>query len=235
MSLLFNNRENEYDRSTTMFSPDGRIIQVEYANNAVKNSPTSIGMVCEDGVFVVIDKRHTGNLIVDEFTEKIMQIDEHIGAAISGFMNDGRVLIERSQLKAQHYRVTFDNEIDVKSIVKHICQEKQIFTQFGGLRPYGVNLMVAGVDDKARLFITKPIGSFLECKAAVFGDGEPEIKEKLQKKYKKDTKILEGLNICKELIKSHIGKKFDIRRIDGFYIKTDEKQYKRFTKKQIGK
>ena len=231
----FSNQDMGYDRSNTMFTPDGRIIQVEYAKKTVEHGSTAIGIVCEDGVLIVVDKREGNKLLVNEFTEKTVQIDEHIGAAIAGLISDGRILIEKSQLKAQQHRITFDTKIDVKSIVGYICEEKQTFTQFGGLRPFGVSLMIAGIDDKPRLFLTEPMGTFFEYRAAVFGEGEKDIKDKLTKSISKKFSVTEGLSLCIKLIRNYAGKEFNINRITGFYIKTDKPIFQKFRKSEIEK
>ena len=232
-NIEFTNQMMGYDRSNTMFTPDGRIIQVEYAKKTVEHGSTAIGIVCKDGVLIVVDKRNDNNLLVSDFTGKVMQIDEHIGTAISGLISDGRVLIEKSQLEAQMHRVTYDTKIDVKSITEHICKEKQLFTQFGGLRPFGVSIMVAGIDDKPRLFLTEPMGTFFEYRAAIFGEGENEIKDKLTKSISKNLSIEKGLSLCIKLIRDYIGKEFSIDRITGFYIKTDEPIFVKFDGKEI--
>src|SRR3989339_67909 len=136
-----------YDRAITMFSPDGRLLQVEYAKKTVRQGSTAIGMVCSDGVLFVADKRIVDKLVVPKSVEKIYQIDDHIGATASGILSDARVLIERAQLKAQQHRVTFDSPVDTVTVVKDICDLKQICTQSGGLRPFGVSILVAGIDD----------------------------------------------------------------------------------------
>src|SRR3989338_3606412 len=183
-----------YDRAITMFSPDGRLLQVEYAKKTVRQGSTAIGMVCSDGVLFVTDKRIVDSLIVPESVEKIWQIDDHIGATASGILSDARVLIERAQLRAQQHTVTYDSPIDVISIVKDIANLKQICTQSGGLRPFGVSILVAGIDNsKARLFETDPTGIFFEYKASVIGEGEVEIEEILQKEYNSTLSIEEGL------------------------------------------
>src|SRR3989338_1485677 len=107
-----------YDRAITMFSPDGRLLQVEYAKKTVRQGSTVIGMVCSDGVLLVADKRMVEKLVVPESIEKIFQIDDHIAAGASGIISDARVLVERSQVKAQQHRVTYDSGIDVLSVVK---------------------------------------------------------------------------------------------------------------------
>ena len=117
-----------YDRAITMFSPDGRLLQVEYAKKTVRQGSTAIGMTCKDGVIFVTDKRIVDNLVVSESVEKIFKVDDHIMATASGILSDARVLIERAQVKAQQNRITFGSEIDTLSIVKDICNLKQICT-----------------------------------------------------------------------------------------------------------
>src|SRR3990167_1681033 len=96
-----------YDRASTMFSPDGRLLQVEYAKKTVKQGTPVIGIVCKDGVILIADKRVIDKLIVVQSVEKVFQIDEHIAAAASGIMSDARILIERAQILAQQHRVTY--------------------------------------------------------------------------------------------------------------------------------
>ena len=168
-----------YDRAITMFSPDGRLLQVEYAKKTVRQGSTTIGMVCSDGVLLVADKRVVDTLVVPDSVEKIWQIDEHIGAAASGILSDARVLIDRAQLKAQQNRVTYDSEIDSLTIVKDMCDLMQICTQSGGLRPFGVSVLVAGIDDHTpSLFETDPIGIYFQYKATAIGEGEVEVDRK---------------------------------------------------------
>ncbi len=225
-----------YDRTITMFSPDGRLLQVEYAKKTVRQGSTAIGMVCSDGIIFVTDKRIVDKLIVPESVEKIWQIDDHIGATASGILSDARVLIERAQLKAQQHKVTYDTPIDVISIVKDICDLKQICTQSGGLRPFGVSILVGGIDkDKPRLYETDPTGIFFEYKASVIGEGEIEIEEILNKEYKPEITIQEGLKLCLFALKKVLGNKFSIERIDAAYVRSDEMKFKKFSKGIIEK
>ena len=174
-----------YDRAITMFSPDGRLLQVEYAKKTVRQGSTAIGMVCKDGVILVTDKRIMDKLIVAESVEKIWKVDEHIGITASGVIADARVLIERAQIKAQQHRVTYDYPIDTLTIVQDLAALEQMCTQSGGLRPFGVNLLIAGIDTEGpRLYETDPFGIYFQYRAAVIGEGEPEIEEILNKEYK---------------------------------------------------
>ena len=223
-----------YDRAITMFSPDGRLLQVEYAKKTVRQGSTAIGMVCSDGVLFVTDKRIVDSLIVPESVEKIFQIDSHIGATASGILSDARVLIERAQIRAQQHRVTYDSEIDMITIVKDICDLKQICTQSGGLRPFGVSILVAGIDGKKpRLYETDPTGIFFEYKASVIGEGEPEVEEMLQKEYNPELTIEEGLQLSIKALKKVLGTNFSMDMLDAAYITTADKKFSKFSKEKI--
>jgi proteasome alpha subunit len=225
-----------YDRTITMFSPDGRLLQVEYAKKTVRQGSTAIGMVCKDGVLFVTDKRIVDGLVVPESVEKIWQVDEHIGATASGILSDARVLIERSQIRAQQHRITYATEIDTLTIVKDICDIKQFFTQSGGLRPFGVSILIAGIDtDGPKLYETDPTGIFFEYKATVIGEGEPDIEDLLHKQYKEDITIEEGLRLCLKALNKVLDKNFNANRIDAAYIKSDEKKFTKFRKAKIEK
>ena len=225
-----------YDRAITMFSPDGRLLQVEYAKKTVRQGSTAIGMVCSDGILLVADKRVVDSLVVPESVEKIWQIDEHIGAAASGILSDARVLIDRAQLRAQQNRVTYDSEIDTLTVVKDICDLKQICTQSGGLRPFGVSVLVAGIDDStARLFETDPIGIYFQYKATAIGEGEIEVEEILHSEYKPELKIEDGLKLSLKALKKVLSDNFNVERIEAAYITIAEKKFKRVQRSKIEK
>ena len=225
-----------YDRAITMFSPDGRLLQVEYAKKTVRQGSTAIGMVCSDGVLLVADKRVVDTLVVPESVEKIWQIDDHIGASASGILSDARVLIDRAQLRAQQNRVTYDSEIDTSTIVKEMCDLKQICTQSGGLRPFGVSVLVAGIDNHTpRLFETDPIGIYFQYKATAIGEGEVEVEEILHSEYKADLNIEDGLKLSLKALKKVLGENFNVERIDAAYISSAEKKFKRVTKQKMEK
>lgn len=226
-----------YDRAITMFSPDGRLLQVEYAKKTVRQGSTAIAMVCSDGILFVTDKRVIDSLVVPEAVEKIWQIDEHIGATASGILSDARVLIERAQLKAQQHRITYDSPIETSTIIKDICDLKQICTQSGGLRPFGVSILVAGVDNDStpRLYETDPTGIFFQYKATVIGEGEVEVEEILHKEYNENLTIDEGFKLSLKALKKVLGGNFKIERIDAAYITIKEKKFKKFSKEKIEK
>ena len=225
-----------YDRAITMFSPDGRLLQVEYAKKTVKQGSTAIGMVCKDGVLLVTDKRIVDPLIVAESVEKIFKIDDHIAATAAGILSDARVLVERAQLKAQQHQVTYDSPIDVLGIVKDVSDLKQLCTQSGGLRPFGVSLLIAGVDESGpSLYETDPTGIFFKYKAAVIGEGETEIEEMLQKQYKPDITVEEGLNIAIKALNKVLDKNFSVDRLDCVQIMNDSRSFTKVTKQKLDK
>ncbi len=225
-----------YDRAITMFSPDGRLLQVEYAKKTVRLGNTAIGMVCKDGVLLVTDKRIVDKLVVAKAIEKIFVIDDHIISTAAGILSDARVLIERSQVKAQENHVTYDSPIDTLAVVKDMCSLKQLCTQSGGLRPFGVSLLVAGIDeDGAKLFQTDPTGLFYQYYATVIGEGETDIQEILYKEYKENITVEQGLQIAVNGIKKFLEEDFSIDRIDAAYIDAKTKTMKKFSHEEITK
>jgi len=224
-----------YDRTSTMFSPDGRLLQVEYAKKAVRQGTTAIGIVCRDGVLMVADRRITEKLMVTKSAEKVFQVDDHITAASAGFMMDGRVLIEKAQLLAQQHRVTNDEPIEMIELVKEIADMKQFYTQYGGARPFGVSILFAGVDDKPRLYVTDPTGIFFEYKATAIGEDETEIKNILNKEYRETLSIEDGIKLAIKALKRVLKKDFNLERIDGAYITEKEKKFTKIDKSKLAK
>lgn len=225
-----------YDRAATMFSPDGHLLQVEYAEKTVRLGSTSIGMVCTDGVVIVADKRIRDKLIAPESALKISEIDEHIIASAAGISSDARVLLEKSQVLAQQNRVSYDSPIEPISIIKMIADSKQMFTQYGGARPYGVAIMVAGVDKgKGHLYTTDVTGNFFAYKANVIGEDDEQIKEKLRKDYKEDIAIDDGIKLALRIFKEIQGKNFEIERFDICYVKKTEKKLVRLEPEKLSK
>jgi proteasome alpha subunit len=218
-----------YDRSITMFSPDGRLLQVEYAKKTVRQGSTSLAIVCKDGVVFVSDKRIVGKLVVPESVEKMFKIDDHIGALASGIISDARVLIERVQVKAQQHAVTYDSKIDILTVVKEMSNLCQYTTQSAGLRPFGVSLLVGGVDedDEPKLFMTDPTGIFFRYRAAVIGEGETDIEKILQKKWKPTLSMEEGIDLGVSALAEFIGSDLNTDRLEVVTITTKDKKYRK--------
>ena len=225
-----------YDRTQSMFSPDGRLLQIEYAKKTVRQGTTALGMVCKDGVILISDKRIISKLVVSKSIEKLFQIDEHIGAAVSGLVSDGRILFERAQIKAQQHKVTYDEPIDIQSLVKDICNVKQAYSQYGGARPFGVSLLFAGIDeDGAKLFATEPSGIFFQYNAAAIGEGETEIMDALEKEDKDNLTMEQGFALAISIFKKVLQKEFDINRFCASYIALKDKKYVAIGPKELKK
>jgi proteasome alpha subunit len=216
-----------YDRTATMFTPEGHLLQVEYAEKAVRLGSASIGMVCADGVFILADKRNEDKLIVPRSANKIYEIDSHIIGSVAGIVSDARVLIDRAQLIAQQNRITYDSPIETELIIKEISNIKQQFTQYGGARPFGVSIMIAGVNSKIQLYSSDITGNYLEYYAHAIGENDDKIREKLKEKYKKDLNLKKGIKTALEIFKEIQGQKFDINRFELVYIEKDEKKIER--------
>jgi len=225
-----------YDRTATMFSPEGHLLQVEYAEKAVRLGASSLGMVCQDGILIMADKRVEDNLVVASSANKIYEIDSHIVSSIAGIISDARVLIERAQILAQQHRLTYDSPIEPELIIKEISNIKQQFSQYGGARPFGVSLMVGGINrGKAELYSSDVTGNYLSYYAMAIGDSEEKIREKLRAKYTKDLTIKKGIKLALEIFEEIQGKKFDIKRFELVLIKNDKKNPERILGEEIKK
>lgn len=213
-----------YDRTATMFSPEGHLLQVEYAEKTVRLGVSSIGMVCSDGVFIIADKRVTDKLIVQDSANRIHEIDFHIIASTAGITSDARVLIERSQVIAQQHRITYDSPIEPELVIKEVSNTKQQFTQYGGARPFGVSMMLAGIrEGKPELFISDITGNYFSYYANAVGENDEKIKEKIREKYNKDITIKKGVKLTLDIFKEIQGKNFNIDRFELVYINKDGK------------
>ena len=163
MPIDLQHQQMGYDRTATMFSPEGHLLQVEYAEKTVRLGSSSVGMVCSDGVFILADKRNEDNLIVPGSAQKVYEIDTHLIASVAGIISDARVLVDKAQILAQQSRVTYDSPIEPELVIKEISNIKQQFTQYGGARPFGVSFMLAGIQDKkGRLYTSDITGNYYE-------------------------------------------------------------------------
>jgi proteasome alpha subunit len=214
-----------YDRAITVFSPDGRLFQVEYAREAVKRGTTSVGIKASDGVALLVDKRITSRLLEPQSTEKIFQIDDHIGAVTSGLVADARALVDRARVDAQINRVVYNEPIGVEVLAKKICDHKQTFTQYGGVRPYGTALLIGGVDDEGpRLFETDPSGALLMVKATGIGSGRNAVMEVLEEKYDEKANIGEAIDLGLEALYKATEGKLTVGTVEIAVV--DAKDYK---------
>lgn len=178
-----------YDRAITVFSPDGRLFQVEYAMELVNRGATILGIRCSEGV--VLGAEETVEPLEDvEYSWKIFKIDDHIGAAIVGLSSDARVLIDQARIYAQSNKLTYDEPIDVEVITKRVCDIKQLYTQHAGVRPFGVSIIFGGVDRRGtHVFGTHPSGTYRGHKATAVGAGRETVINILREEYRENMSL----------------------------------------------
>ena len=175
-----------YDMTPTMYSPDGRIYQVEYAIETVKRGTLAIGVRCKEGVVIAVEEKPRA-LQTSNITQKIFQVDKHIGVAAAGYIPDARVQVDNARFFSQGNKMTYDEPVEVETVAKHLADQCHQFTQFSGVRPYGVALIIAGVDVKGEaLYVTDPSGTFVPYSAVAIGAGADEVNDFLDKAYNAD-------------------------------------------------
>jgi proteasome alpha subunit len=173
-----------YDRAITVFSPQGRLYQVEYALETVKSGSTVVGVAINEGIVLAVEERAYSKLQNPNYSQKLFQIDEHIGAASSGLISDARILIDSARVYAQIYRLTYDIMPSAEVIAKRIGDTMQLYTQHAGVRPFGVAILIGGVGDEgARLFYTEPSGVVMEYRGWSIGRGSEKARELLEAQY----------------------------------------------------
>ena len=220
-----------YDRGVTIFSPDGRLFQVQYAMEAVRRGATVVGIKAKDGVVIIADKKVLHHLINPRSIEKIYEVDSHISAATIGLVADGRKLVDQARLEAQKHQVVYGEPITLKQIVHEISNFMQIFTQYGGLRPFGVTTLIAGFDKEARLFEIDPSGTPTEWSATAVGEGRIEVMKLLEVKYSASLTVESGLKLGIESLKHFLKNKFELDRIEAAYVTKDG--FRKVKKKEI--
>src|SRR5512137_2779159 len=178
-----------YDRAITVFSPDGRLFQVEYAMELVNRGATILGIQCSEGV-VLASEENVEVLEEAGYSWKIFRIDEHIGAAIVGLSSDARILTDQARIYAQSNKLTYDEPIDVEVVTKRICDIQQMYTQHAGVRPFGVSIIFGGVDKTGpRVFGTHPSGTYRGYKATALGAGRETVLNILKEEYKEELSL----------------------------------------------
>jgi proteasome alpha subunit len=190
-----------YDRTIAVFSPDGRLFQVEYAKEAVKKGTTSLGLTFKNGVILATVKQ-TMDLAVTKTTEKLFKIDEHIGAVAAGLLADARVLVNQLRVKAQINKITYEEPIDVWSLARTLGDRMQVSTLYAGLRPFGVSFLIGGVDTTGpHLIESDPSGMLFEWVAYSIGRGSAVANKIFKEKYKEGMDEKTALKLMMEVIK----------------------------------
>jgi len=225
-----------YDRAITVFSPDGRLFQVEYALETVNKGATIVGIACAEGIVLGAEEKIESKLQDPEYTWKIFEVDSHLGSAVVGLGSDARILIDQARMIAQSNRLMYDEPIDVEIITKRISDIKQLYTQHAGVRPFGVSIIFGGVDKTGnRIFSTDPSGSYRAYKAVAIGIGRETVENILKEEYKDDMSIEDTAKLCvKCLVKSLEGRN-EAPRIKIAVIPTSTKKLRMLSDEEIGK
>lgn len=222
-----------YDRAITVFSPDGRLYQVEYAIETVRRGTLAIGIKCKEGVLLAVEEK-TRKLQVSDVTQKIFQIDDHIGVAAAGYIPDARAQVDHARFFAQSNKLIYDEPVDVEVVAKNIADMSQQLTQYAGVRPYGVALIIAGVDEVGgELFLTDPSGTFIGYEAIAIGQGSDEVNEFLEKAYKHNLSLDEVGKLALESINMVSDEKVGISHVKMSIIEKDSKIMRKVTDQEI--
>jgi len=195
-----------YDRGSTIFSPDGRLFQVEYAIEAVKRGTTAIGIKTTEGCSLVVQKRLHTSLVEKDMVKKIFSIDDQIATAIAGLTADARILVNQARIQAQVHRITYNEPITVEALTRRLANVKQMYTQHAGVRPFGVSLLIAGCDEVLgpQLYMTEPSGSYWSYRATAIGSSAPTIIEFLEGEYQTIAKTVDEGNLISLKALKHV-------------------------------
>jgi len=221
-----------YDRTIVVFSPDGRLLQVEYARQAVKRGSTAIGITIDKGVVLGAIKSSMP-LTVSDTSKKVFEIDDHIGLVGSGILADARYLVEMARVKSQINEITYGEPVSIQTLTKYLANHKHMATQYAGLRPFGVGLLIGGFDNTgSNLYETDPSGTMIEWKAQAIGRGAEKAKKILKAGFKDNMSAKEGVKLVIKALKA--GEK-DVTK-EGMEIAIiTEKEFKKISGSDIDK
>lgn len=234
---MFGGGQIKYDRALTVFSPEGRLYQVEYALEAVRRGTIAVAIKSKEDVCIAAQIRIPSKLMDPDSIDKIFQIDEHIGVAISGLHADSRTLINYARVQAQSFRLTYDEPVRLNMLVKTIADLKQMYTQYGGIRPFGCALFFIGIDSTGpQIYTTSPSGIYRPYKAYALGSGEAHAREHIQTNYKENMPFKEIVNLALNAIKESVEEDLSKDTIRIAYVKSSEdNKFKICTKDEINK
>ena len=225
-----------YDRAITVFSPDGRLFQVEYAKEAVKRGATAVGITCKEGTALVAFKSIHSKLVVPESLKKVFEADDHIVVTASGLIADARRLVEVARVDAQKHRITYNEAPSVDSIARSVCDLMQVYTQYGGIRPFGVSLLIAGVDSQGpKLFEAEPSGAMTAFKADSIGANKKEVDEMLESKYDEKLTLDESIKLCLDALRSTQDQKLQPENVEISYVPVKTRKCVTLLDKDVGK
>ncbi len=202
--MMGGNDQQAYDRGTSLFSPDGRIYQVEYAREAVSRGAPSVGVRTTEGVVFVAMSRASSTLMEADSIEKLHKLDDHLGTASAGHVADARQLIDLARRQSQGNRLRYGEPVGVETLTKFITDHIQENTQRGGTRPYGAALLIGGIENgEPRLFAADPSGTPNEWKATVIGGGRKEIQGHLEDEWSDELSLEAGIELGVAALAAH--------------------------------
>jgi len=229
-----NSQQQAYDRGITIFSPDGRLYQVEYAREAVKRGTASVGVRTTDGVVLAADTRVRSPLLERSSVEKLHKIDDHVGIASAGHVADARQLIDFARRDAQVNQLRYDEPIDVESLTKDITDQIQQYTQTGGARPFGVALIVGGIQNgEPRLFETDPSGTPYEWQALAVGGNREDLLSYFEEEYREDLDLDAGIDLALSALAEVGDDTVDPEGVALGTIDVETEQYRQHTDEEI--
>ncbi len=221
-----------YDRAITVFSPDGRLFQVEYALETVKRGSTVLGITCPEGVVLAAEEKTSSKLQDTNFAWKIFQIDEHVGTAVSGLSSDARILVDQARIFAQSHRLTYDEPVDIEVLSKRVGDIMQMYTQHAGVRPFGISMIFGGVDKLGpKVLQADPSGACWGYKAVAIGAGSDNVRDLLEAKYNDSFSLSESIMLAVESLSKVVEGRPDPQKIKIVVIPVETK---RFTKLSPG-
>jgi len=234
---MFGGGQIKYDRALTVFSPEGRLYQVEYALEAVRRGTLAVAIKSNEDVCLAAQIKIPSRLMDADSIDKIFQIDDHIGVAISGLHADSRILINYSRVQAQSFRLTYDEPVRLNMLVKTIADLKQIYTQYGGIRPFGCSLFFIAIDSSGpQIYTTSPSGIYRSYKAYALGSGEAKAREYIQKNLKENASFEDIIKLALNAIKESIDEDLTKENIRLAYIRTSEdNKFKTCSKEEVNK
>jgi len=218
--MQLGNDNMQYDRAKTIFSPDGRLFQVEYAREAVNKGSPSLGLVFDGGVLLAATRK-TPQLQARN-PEKVFKVEDHLGVATSGLVADGRVLVDEAREKAQQNQLTYGEDVPVHVLAKFLADRKQMFTQYGGVRPFGLAMLTGGISDgEAQLYQSDPSGILQEWHAVAIGRGSDKARKKFKDEFEEGMDEDAAVELAVETL-GEVEDDIDIDNIELCVIADDE-------------
>jgi len=231
---MFGGTQRAYDRALTVFSPEGRLYQVEYALEAVRRGTLAVAVKSKDDVCIAAQIKVPSILMDADSIDKIFQVDDHIGVAISGLHADSRALINYSRVQAQSFRLTYDEPVRLNMLAKSIADLCQMYSQYGGIRPFGCALFFIAIDASGtQIYTTSPSGIYRSFKSYAIGTGESITREYLIENYKEEMTFDELVNFTLKALKESIDEDATKENIRLAYIKGEDKKFHMCNKEEV--